>query len=113
MLGIKIHKNIKQLYYAKNALLLLIPRWFFQNRLHRMILSGTDDDIDYLNKRVNYYNKLNDRSLLQKVKSLMSLEEEKTHNLFFDSYEVTRYFNPKLHVNFEFGDITKVAKIHL
>jgi hypothetical protein len=113
MLGIKVHKNIKQLYYAKNALLLLIPRWFFQNRLHRMILSGPDDDIDYLNKRVNYYNKLNDISLLpKKVKSLNELRRGKKHTTyFFDSYEVTRYFNPKLHVNFEFGDITKVAKI--
>lgn len=113
MLGIKVHKNIKQLYYAKNALLQLIPRWFFQNRLHGMTFTGPDDDIEYLNKRVNYYNKLIDLSVLpKKVKSLNELKRGKKHTTyFFDSYEVTRYFNPKLHANFEFGDITKIPNI--
>lgn len=66
MLGIKIYKNIKQFYYAKSALLLLIPRWFFQNRLRGMILPKPEDDLYYLNKRVQYYNKLNGTSALPK-----------------------------------------------
>ena len=113
MIGIKIHKNIKLLYYAKNALLLLIPRWCFQNRLQGMILPKAKDDIDYLKKRVNYYNKLKDTSALpKKVKSLHDLKRGKKHTTyFFDSYEVTRYFKSKLLVNFEFGDVTKVPKI--
>lgn len=113
MLGIKIHKNIKQFYYAKNALLLLIPRWFFQNRLRGMILPKPEDDLDYLNKRVQYYNKLNGTSALpKKVKSLYQLKRGKKHTTyFFDSYELTRYFKPKLLANFEFGDITEVPKI--
>lgn len=113
MLGIKIHKNIKLLYYAKNVLLLLIPRWYFRNRLQGMILPKPEDDIDYLYKRVHYYNKLNGTSPLpKKVKPLHELKRGKKHSTyFFDSYEVTRYFNPKLLANFEFGDITSVPKI--
>ena len=113
MLGIKIHKNIKQLYYAKNALLLLIPRWYFRNRLHGMILPKPEDDIDYLYQRVHYYNKLNGTSPLPKeVKPLHELKRGKKHSTyFFDSHELTRYYDPKLQANFEFGDITSVPKI--
>ena len=89
MIGIKIHKNIKLLYYAKNALLLLIPRWCFQNRLQGMILPKAKDDIDYLKKRVNYYNKLKDTSALpKKVKSLHDLKRGKKHTTyFFDTHD--------------------------
>jgi len=113
MLGIKIHKNIKLLYYTKNVLLLLIPRWYFRNRLKGLILPKPENDIDYLYKRVHYYNKLNDSyTLPKKSKSLNELKRGKKHSTyFFDSYEVTRYFNPKLLANFEFGDITSVPKI--
>ena len=38
MVGINIHKNIKLFYYTKNAILQLIPRWFFRNRLDDIIV---------------------------------------------------------------------------
>ena len=113
MLGINIHKNIKLFYYTKNAILQLIPRWFFRNRLSDMMRPKAEDDIDYLNKRVDYYNRLHTASTLpKKVKSLKELKRgKKNTTYFFDSYEVTRYFNPRLLVKFEFGDITQVPQI--
>ena len=48
MVGINIHKNIKLFYYTKNAVLQLIPRWFFRSRLDDMMRPKSEDDIDYL-----------------------------------------------------------------
>ena len=109
MVGINIHKNIKLFYYTKNAILQLIPRWFFRNRLGDMMRPKSEDDIDYLKKRVDYYNRLNTESALPKeVKSLKELRRgKKNTTYFFDSYEVTRYFNPRLLVKFKFGDISQ------
>ena len=113
MVGINIHKNIKLFYYTKNVILQLIPLWFFRYRLSDVMRPKAEDDIDYLKKRVDYYNRLHTKSALpKKVKSLKELRRgKKNTTYFFDSYEVTRYFNPRLLVKFEFGDITQVPQI--
>lgn len=67
-------------------------------------------DIDYIRKRVNYYNKLDKNiSLSDSVGSLMNFKRgKKGKTYFFDTCEYTRYFHPILRVDFKFGDINYV-----
>ena len=112
MVGINIHKNIKLFYYTKNAILQLIPRWFFEIVLGDLIRPKSEDDIDYLKKRVDYYNRLHTASTLpKKVKSLKELKRgKKNTTYFFDSYEVTRYFNQDFLSNLNLEILPKFPK---
>ena len=69
-----------------------------------------DFDIDYLRKRINYYNKLEEIIRLSAdVKSLADFKmKKKNKTYFFDCYEYTRYFHPGLNIDFKFGDVTYV-----
>jgi hypothetical protein len=102
--------NNKVLYYSMNFARQLFPDKFFQSRLESKISALKDFDIDYLRKRVNYYNKLEDIiQLSADVKSLADFKmKKKNKTYFFDCYEYTRYFHPSLNIDFKFGDVTYV-----
>jgi Glycosyl transferase family 90 len=104
------HKNSKLLYYGINFTRQLFPKAIFRSILERKISNVKDFDIDYIRKRINYYNKLEENVRLSDVvKNLSDFKIRKRHKTyFFDSYEYTRYFNPGLNINFEFGDVTSV-----
>jgi hypothetical protein len=72
--------------------------------------SVKDFDIDYIKKRINYYNKLEENvGLSDVIKSLENFKIRKRHKTyFFDCYEYTRYFQPGLNIDFKFGDVTEV-----
>lgn len=104
------HKNNKPWYYLRNNLRKFYPSFIFQRRLHGK-LAGLDSlDDDYIKGRVNYYNRLVEKVDLSVGSPALSQfklgEKQKTY--FFDSFEYTRYFSPKLKVHFLFGDITEV-----
>ena len=54
----KNFKNNKFLYYFKGFISLLIPKFLFKNKLQSLLISIPDDKLEYILKRVNYYNKL-------------------------------------------------------
>ena len=58
MLRKKSHRNNKQLYYSLNFLKLLIPNFFYRNRLKETLNEINKYDVDYIKMRVNYYNKI-------------------------------------------------------
>ncbi len=113
MLRKKSHRNNKQLYYSLNFLKLLIPNFFYRNRLKEALNEINKYDVDYIKMRVNYYNKIDrDINLSDNVSNLSALKIKNFHRTyFFDSYEFTRYFNPSLKMNFLFGDITRIPDI--
>ena len=104
------HKNSKILYYGINFTRQLFPKAIFRSILERKISDVKDFDIDYVRKRLNYYNKLEEKfNLSDAVKSLGYFKLTKRHKTyFFDSYEYTRYFNEGLRIDFNFGDVTSV-----
>jgi hypothetical protein len=106
------HKNNKVLYYAIGFVRQLFPYIFFQSRLDKKLSSVKDLDIEYIRKRVNYYNKLDKNvNLSDVVKSLANFKLRKRYKTyFFDSYEYTRYFHQNLKMDYEFGDITFVPE---
>ncbi|HEY5535002.1 MAG TPA: lipopolysaccharide biosynthesis protein, partial [Ignavibacteria bacterium] len=102
------HKNNKFLYYTISFVRQLFPNAFPQSELDKKIATIKDFDIEYIRKRVNYYNKLEENvSLSDVVKSLINFKLRKRHKTyFFDSYEYTRYFHSGLKIDFKFGDVT-------
>ena len=110
---VRIHKNIKQFYYAYNALKLLIPNFIYRKRLAEKLKDLHTSDKDYIQQRVRYYNKIAEQVVLPEwVRPTSALKLGKKHNTyFFDSYAIARYFSLDLKVHFLFGDIIDIPQI--
>lgn len=78
------HKNLKPVYYLKNFLKLKILPQFTHNKLDKKLKKIKKFDINYIQNRVNYYNKLENETALKK--STGTLQE-----FIFDGKEKT-YF---------------------
>jgi hypothetical protein len=104
------HKNNKFLYYSISFARQLFPNKFFQLRLERNMSTLKNFDTNYISRRINYYNKLEENiKLSDNVQSLVNFKMmKKNKTYFFDSYEYTRYFQTSLRVDFKFGDVTYV-----
>jgi len=104
--------NPKFTYYAGNYLRQLLPRRPFHAKLPHKLTAARAYDQDYLNSRVDYYNKLEgQRSLGEACFPLSEFRfgiKPKTY--FFDAYRYLRYFPPQLRVCFLFGDVTTVPQ---
>ena len=107
---VKNFKNNKFLYYLKSFSSLLVPKFIFKNRLSSILLSIPNEKLEYFFKRVNYYNKIDNKTELNKnwpkLSNLKIKKKGKTY--FFDTYSVTKYFSQSLKANFLFGDINYV-----
>lgn len=104
------HKNNKFLYYFINYMRILLPVRYFQFRLGHKLESRKLFDNEVINKRVNYYNKLEnyiDLSSAAKKLSELNLKNSR-RTYFFDLYEYSRFFNQNLRGFFLFGDIIEV-----
>ena len=86
------HKNNRFWYYTKNFVRQLLPKNLYQCKLNKKLAGVHDNDVEYLKKRINYYNKLTEIiSLTEEVKCLRNFKLKKKHKTyFFDSYEYTR-----------------------
>jgi len=106
------HKNNKFWYYFKNFVRQLFPGKIYQLSLDKRLATINDFDIEYIKKRLNYYNKLDEKVILSdEVKILSNFKNRKKHRTyFFDSFEFTRFFTPNLKADFKFGDVTFVPK---
>ena len=60
----KNFKNNKFLYYLKGFFSLLIPNIIFKNNLESLLKSVPNNRLNYIKKRVNYYNRLENKILL-------------------------------------------------
>ena len=73
----KSHRNNKQLYYSLNFLKLLIPNFFYRNKLKENLNEIKKYDVDYIKMRVNYYNKMDrDINLPDNISNLSSTTPE-------------------------------------
>lgn len=103
-------KNSKLKYYILNYFLLLIPNCFFRIIRESVINKCIKrDDWEYIQERVNYYNKLSKEVKLPESTPLIKdhkIGKQKVY--FFDSYNYTRWFDKNLKFSFLPGDITHV-----
>jgi hypothetical protein len=107
------HQNNKIGYYALNNLRRIFPFFIFQRRLKRKLNLSERFDMEYVQQRVNYYNRLEKNCPL--LPSAIQLSElklgKKMKVYYFDTFEFTRYFDQKLKANFLFGDVIHVADV--
>ena len=108
------HKNNKLLYYLKNYSRLLLPDAYYQKRLINKLKSIPKKEQEEILKRVNYYNKLEEKvDLLKDTPKLSSLKLKDGKTYFFDFREYTRYFKKHLKCSFLFGDIVEVPSLSI
>lgn len=107
------HKNIKLFYYIKSFIKLKFTSKFRQSKLTKILNSQKNYNTNYINKRVNYYNKIDSpHPLPTEVKTLKDFvytKDLKTY--FFDAWYYTHLFKPTLKFSYVFGDITEIPKI--
>ena len=91
-----------------NYLSLLIPGAYYRRKLYEKV--GNFSNNDAVQKRVDYYNKIDTViDLNSKAIKLSDLKLEKgSKTYYFDLYEYSKYFDQELKGHFLFGDITKV-----
>ena len=106
-------KNPKWKYYAVNGIRAIVPACFYRTRLKKLLAEAAarDDYNTRIKPRVNYYNQLTENMPLGDAPPLSALKLTKKGSVYFyDSYEHTSYFNPRLRCNFLFGDIIHVPE---
>lgn len=104
------YKNNRPIYYIRAIFRELFPDFLCRIQLKSRLKSQTRFDIEYIQKRVNYYNKL--ENYKHPLQSLPKLNEfkipKKIRAYYFDSYEYIRFFSKNLRAAFLPGDITYV-----
>lgn len=107
--------NSKIVYFVRNIWRYCTPKYFCRSRLCRELAKlESRPDREYIQSRVDYYNKL---------KNITPLNFDTSHLLgdhkfrgsmsayFFDSYEYTRWFDNSLRWSYLFGDIIHVPDV--
>jgi len=106
-------KNSKLLYYLKNYVRLKLPSVIYQRQLDRKLRSLGCFNEEYINQRVNYYNKI--ESDFSPSINAIRLDKLKLNikgkTYVFDTREYTRYFPESNKLNFEFGDVTYIPEV--
>jgi hypothetical protein len=107
------HQNNKIWYYFLNNLRRLFPAFIFRNRLKYKLKSLNEFSVDYIQKRVDYYNGLSTGATLPANTPTLSILKlgKRLKVYYFDSYEYTRFFDPQLKAEFLFGDIIHIPEI--
>ena len=104
------YKNNRPLYYTKAIGREIFPTWFCRIRLNSKLQKQADFDAEYIQRRVNYYNKLD--NCTDQLKFLPPLKEfripENRRVYYFDNYEYTRFFNKRLRAAFLPGDVIHI-----
>ncbi|BBE17902.1 LpsA protein [Aquipluma nitroreducens] len=104
------YKNNRPVYYVRAILRELLPDFFCRIQLKSKLKKQTDFDIEYIQRRVNYYCKL--QNCKPPFNFQVQLSEFKIpariRAYYFDSYEYTRFFSKNRRATFLPGDITHV-----
>ena len=102
-------KNNKFLFYLKGYLSLLVPNFFYQFYLPKILESISNNQLKKIKSRVNYYNKIQNKiETSNEWKFLSDLKlGKKGKTYFFDAYSITRFFK-NYRANFLFGDINYI-----
>ncbi len=99
----------KNLFYIKNFILYSVPQSFYKRRLVSIINSKSTSDSDYIYKRVNYYNKLEDSFTLRNGTLIRDFKfRHKFSVYYFDTYNLTKYFNVNNKFSYVFGDVVDI-----
>ena len=96
-------------YYFGNTLALLIPNVFYRVFLNKNLAKITEYQREYIENRVNYYNKLNnyiDSSGFES--SVVTFKKTRGTTYFFDLRNVIKYFPGQFKFSAIVGDVKEV-----
>ncbi len=104
------HKNNKPWYYVKNYIRQILPFSIYQQQLEKKLSGLNSFDAAYIQKRVDYYNRLESQCELPESAEVLSEFKLKNHFkvYYFDAFEYTRYFPQSLKICPLFGDVIHV-----
>jgi len=110
---IDFSKNIKLFFYIKGFFNLLIPFSIYKKNFLSIYESLNEIDKDYINKRVNYYNKQKSsfKVSVNACQIIEFIKNEKKKTYYFDLLEYVKYFSKKYYIEYIFGDVTYVPNI--
>ena len=106
-------KNSKFSYYLSNALRYLVPAAISRLQLPRILKQKKSYHTDYLEQRVNYYNKMKKPFKLLDGYSVTTIEKfkkTKGWTYFFDIHSIVRYFSASRQFSYLNGDIRTVPE---
>lgn len=106
------HKNNKITYYIKNYFRLYSSLFSSPQKIEQFHHALKDMDKEYILKRVNYYNKLEQNKELPQTAVKLSdfVLDKYQKSYFFDTNEYTRFFRKDFKICPLFGDITYVPE---
>ncbi len=100
---------MKITYYLHSMEFFLTPNFFYRRKLQKRLKSIKN--IEYIKKRVNYYNKIDSNfTLSQHSTTIKDFQKEKKKTYFFDLLKYLKYFNLDFKFLYLFGDITEIPK---
>lgn len=106
-------RKVKFIYQLSGLYRLLLPRILFQRKLTKLILYASEQDMAYIQQRVNYYNKLTKNQAIST--EAVALKDFKLSNhssaYFHDTFQYARFFKSQLKADFLFGDITYIPEV--
>lgn len=105
----------KFIYYIRANLLFVLPKFIQRWRMRRALQkAGKSPEKEYLQSRLDYYNKLQKGAALPPDAPALkehTLKNKKSGSVYFyDSYEVTRHFPDHLKWLLKGGDVTTVPE---
>lgn len=105
----RVHKHNKVFFYLNGLLFEKRPVASYKKVIARLEKRFSKEQLEEIEKEVNYYNKLNEKTLLShltQVKDLLHPTTPKAY--FFDAYRMARHFDSELYLDYVFGDVTSV-----
>lgn len=114
MFQLSTGKNPKWTYYLRNFLLQLVPKVFFV-QWRKTLLKNLHlrEDYEYIQQRVDYYCKLQQKQQLSKAIQLSNFRLSKVKEgsvYFWDTIYYLKAFPSKFHFSSLFGDIVHVPE---
>lgn len=97
----------KAIYYIKNGVLDIIPRFFFQRKLKYWLVLKKQYSKNLLSTRINYYhNSLTEKSIPFNAIQLKKVTRKNNiSTYYYDFMKIGRYFNTNFKIEYAFGDI--------
>jgi len=110
-LGRYAHQRDKFLYYAANALKLLVPGALSRRRLPELLAGPAGCDREAVRARVEYYAGLPEGSRLgEDAVRIGDFRDMQRWTYFFDLRQTLVHFDPALRFHYAFGDVTQVPE---
>ena len=99
-------------FYLKSVILDLFPSLIFEKKYDRMFRNLDEQQWTYIRARANYYNKLEQRFVLDETASRSGALPLRGNPsaYYYDLKDISRYFSRSLKFNYDFSDIKEAVR---